>query len=312
MTEQSLRSAAEQAAEALEPALNGLRWYRDSFPDTVGETDDEIDAQIESAIAALRAALAAEAVAAPVQEPVTRQGIHDEIVRQVCHEYYSPPLHGAAPCTVCGVLPFNHGSYPTCSTHPYTPDGKCRAVLGAACVGSECANGCVRNRASAPAALPQPLSDEQIDDIKFPLDLTDWTVHDLAMALRKFARAIEAAHGIAQPPQPQLSPGQAAALERQKRLCATLPQTREQVERLTPHQEVRAIVNGHPRTIYIKPSATLRALVIQALTEAKVQDFDLDRWEIFDAEGHVLKQEYAVSTLLPGEVFINRAAGVGG
>jgi hypothetical protein len=50
------------------------------------------------------------------------------------------------PCTVCGAPFEKHGSYPTCATHPYTPDATCQHVLGAACVGAECATGCVRAR----------------------------------------------------------------------------------------------------------------------------------------------------------------------
>ena len=56
------------------------------------------------------------------------------------------------PCTVCGTPYERHGSYPTCSSHPYTADGKCQHVgtlvgsvfSGAPCAGAECKNGCVR------------------------------------------------------------------------------------------------------------------------------------------------------------------------
>jgi hypothetical protein len=50
------------------------------------------------------------------------------------------------PCTVCAKPASEHGSYPTCATHPYTADGTCQYVLGAACVGAECKGGCVRAR----------------------------------------------------------------------------------------------------------------------------------------------------------------------
>lgn len=64
--------------------------------------------------------------------------------------YGALALQGASeqrpPCTVCGKSHAEHGSYPTCATHPYTPDGTCQHVVGAACVGAECRNGCVRGR----------------------------------------------------------------------------------------------------------------------------------------------------------------------
>ena len=50
------------------------------------------------------------------------------------------------PCTVCGKAFKDHGSYPTCATHAYTPDAHCQTVLGTTCAGAECANGCVRTR----------------------------------------------------------------------------------------------------------------------------------------------------------------------
>jgi hypothetical protein len=50
------------------------------------------------------------------------------------------------PCRVCGKPASEHGSYPTCATHPYTSDGRCQYVIGAACVGAECRQGCVRGR----------------------------------------------------------------------------------------------------------------------------------------------------------------------
>jgi hypothetical protein len=53
-------------------------------------------------------------------------------------------LYARPPCTVCGTPYDKHGSYPTCASHPYTPDGNCQHVIGAACVGAECKNGCVR------------------------------------------------------------------------------------------------------------------------------------------------------------------------
>jgi hypothetical protein len=53
------------------------------------------------------------------------------------------------PCTVCAKSASEHGSYPTCATHPYTGDGNCQYVVGAACVGAECIQGCVRGRGIA-------------------------------------------------------------------------------------------------------------------------------------------------------------------
>jgi hypothetical protein len=47
-------------------------------------------------------------------------------------------------CFVCGTPYEKHGSYPTCASHPYTPDGNCRHVIGSVCGGSECRAGCVR------------------------------------------------------------------------------------------------------------------------------------------------------------------------
>jgi hypothetical protein len=56
------------------------------------------------------------------------------------------------PCTVCGAAYEKHGSYPTCASHPYSPDGRCGHVgifadgrfTGAPCAGAECRNGCAR------------------------------------------------------------------------------------------------------------------------------------------------------------------------
>jgi hypothetical protein len=53
------------------------------------------------------------------------------------------------PCTVCAKPRAEHGTYPTCASHPYTADGTCQFVMGAACVGAECVQGCVRGRALA-------------------------------------------------------------------------------------------------------------------------------------------------------------------
>jgi hypothetical protein len=55
-------------------------------------------------------------------------------------------------CAVCGKSHFEHGSYPTCATHPYTADSTCGAVgtvaagkfTGLPCPGPACVNGCVR------------------------------------------------------------------------------------------------------------------------------------------------------------------------
>lgn len=55
-------------------------------------------------------------------------------------------------------------------------------------------------------------------------------MRDAAKAIRRLAAAGVAAAPVEQP----LSPGQQRALERQRRLVATLPQTPEQVARLTP------------------------------------------------------------------------------
>jgi len=54
------------------------------------------------------------------------------------------PTPPKGPCTVCGKPRAEHGTYPTCATHPFTDDGSCKYVLGARCVGAECINGCVR------------------------------------------------------------------------------------------------------------------------------------------------------------------------
>lgn len=56
------------------------------------------------------------------------------------------------PCTVCGTAYEKHGSYPTCASHPYSPDGRCGHVgifadgrfTGVPCTGAECRNGCAR------------------------------------------------------------------------------------------------------------------------------------------------------------------------
>jgi hypothetical protein len=63
------------------------------------------------------------------------------------------PSEPHPPCTVCAKPSSEHGTYPTCATHPYTPDAKCRHVLGAACVGAECQGGCVRARAAVSRSL---------------------------------------------------------------------------------------------------------------------------------------------------------------
>lgn len=56
------------------------------------------------------------------------------------------------PCTVCGKPYAEHGTYPTCATHPYTADSRCGAsgtlehgkFVGHQCPGAACRNGCVR------------------------------------------------------------------------------------------------------------------------------------------------------------------------
>lgn len=72
----------------------------------------------------------------------------------------APPVR--APCTVCGKPYMEHGTYPTCATHPYSADGRCGAVgtlergqfIGVDCAGAQCVNGCAR-------ALGIPLPDPQ-------------------------------------------------------------------------------------------------------------------------------------------------------
>lgn len=56
------------------------------------------------------------------------------------------PVAQKPPCTVCGKPWEQHGSYPTCATHPYTPGSNCQTVAGATCLGAECAAGCFRTR----------------------------------------------------------------------------------------------------------------------------------------------------------------------
>lgn len=69
-------------------------------------------------------------------------------------------------CAVCGKPYGEHGTYPTCATHPYTADDRCGHVgtyaggifTGATCPGSECKNGCVRAAATPPSqTYEQPL-----------------------------------------------------------------------------------------------------------------------------------------------------------
>lgn len=65
-----------------------------------------------------------------------------------------PLVYGPRPaCLVCGTPHEKHGSYPTCASHPYTPDGSCQHVIGAKCAGEECRNGCVQGL-SVKNALP--------------------------------------------------------------------------------------------------------------------------------------------------------------
>lgn len=56
-------------------------------------------------------------------------------------------------CVVCGKPWEQHGTYPTCATHPYSGDGLCGAVgtfttgsgfVGLPCHGAQCVNGCAR------------------------------------------------------------------------------------------------------------------------------------------------------------------------
>lgn len=69
-------------------------------------------------------------------------------------------------CFVCDKQHSDHGSYPTCATHPYSPDGRCGHVgtfadgrfTGLSCIGAECRNGCARARgvpASEKVQLPE-------------------------------------------------------------------------------------------------------------------------------------------------------------
>lgn len=67
-----------------------------------------------------------------------------------------------AACAVCGKSHFEHGSYPTCATHPYTADNSCGAVgtltagvfTGLPCPGPACVNGCVNaTRAVSPRGV---------------------------------------------------------------------------------------------------------------------------------------------------------------
>jgi hypothetical protein len=82
---------------------------------------------------------------------------------------------GPVPCTVCGVSPYKHGSYPTCASHPYTADGKCQHVgalvgsvfTGAPCAGAECKNGCVR----AARGVNAPVE----PDKRKPWEKSSWT-----------------------------------------------------------------------------------------------------------------------------------------
>jgi hypothetical protein len=74
-------------------------------------------------------------------------------------EHYTRP-----PCTVCGKPYAEHGTFPTCATHPYTSNGKCGHVgiyaggtfTGVPCAGAECKNGCVAARGVALPRRGQP------------------------------------------------------------------------------------------------------------------------------------------------------------
>jgi hypothetical protein len=71
---------------------------------------------------------------------------------------------GRPPCTVCGTAYEKHGSYPTCASHPYSPDGRCGHVgifadgrfTGVPCAGAECRNGCARAAGVNPCDNDQP------------------------------------------------------------------------------------------------------------------------------------------------------------
>jgi hypothetical protein len=67
-------------------------------------------------------------------------------------------------CTVCGTAYEKHGSYPTCASHPYSPDGRCGHVgtfadgrfTGVSCAGAECRNGC-----ACADGVKEPLEDQR-------------------------------------------------------------------------------------------------------------------------------------------------------
>lgn len=58
----------EIAREALEAAQNGLKWYRETYPDADSGADDEMDSQLSEALAALDALAALAKVEAEISE----------------------------------------------------------------------------------------------------------------------------------------------------------------------------------------------------------------------------------------------------
>lgn len=73
--------ARDQLVEALELALTGLKWYRDSFPDAADGSDDEADATIAAAVALLQSLPDPEATTARAFE------IADEAMNEWLHSY---------------------------------------------------------------------------------------------------------------------------------------------------------------------------------------------------------------------------------
>lgn len=70
------------------------------------------------------------------------------------------------PCAVCGVPKAKHGTAPTCATHDYT-------------------------------TAPQPLSFARLMELSYKAGCgVEHYGGDIAAPLERFARAIEAAHGV--------------------------------------------------------------------------------------------------------------------
>jgi hypothetical protein len=79
-----------------------------------------------------------------------------------------------------------------------------------------------------------------------------------------------------------------------------------------PEVVIHVVVNGHQRNITIRRDASLRALAINALIEAKVIDYDLSRWVVTTEAGEVLDQSRLVASIDPKAtpLFIARTAGI--